>query len=212
MIDMKKIPHGGIWIPSSKKGSKWLVVALHGSGGSAANFQGMEAIFNLPELNYLYLNGPIREYSNHRWYTDSPVSRQNALSYLASIFDLLIQSGYSPSQTILIGFSQGAALSLEFGLRYAHVLAGCVAISGRVEDLPALLNQMRPQNAMRGKWLVTHGTKDYNLSIDVMRDQVRQLQGAGLSIDYREYPKIHEFDSSRELPDIAKWISKITHS
>lgn len=211
MIDLKKIPHGGIWIPSSKKGSKWLVVALHGSGGSAANFQGLETIFNLPKMNFLYLNGPIREYSNYRWYTDAPESRQHALNYLASIFDLIIQSGYSPSQIFLIGFSQGAALTFEFGLRYTHLLAGYVAISGRIEDLPALLNQMQPQITTRGNWMVTHGTKDYNLSVDVMRNQVQVLQKAGLAINYREYPKTHEFDNQQELPDISRWISKVAH-
>ena len=212
MFNINAIPHGGIWIPAKKNNSKWVLVALHGSGGSSANFQGLEAVFNLPELNYLYLNGPIKEYSNHRWYTETPQSRRMALNYLVTVFDQLVQAGYLPSRIFLVGFSQGAALTFEFGLRYPHLLAGYIAISGRIEDLPALVNQMNAQIAQRGRWLVTHGTKDYNLSVGVMRDQMQRLQNAGVKIDYREYPKIHEFDHQQELPDISKWISQVINN
>ncbi len=210
MFDIKKVPNGGAWIPSVKKGSKWVLVALHGSGGSSENFSGLETIFDLPELNYLFLNGPMREYANFRWYGESAESRQRALMYLAPVIDQLINAGYPASRILLMGFSQGAALVFEFGLRYPHLLAGYIAISGRIEDLPALINQKRAVIAERGRWLVTHGTKDYNLSVDVMHDQVEKLKAAGLRIDYREYPKIHEFDHRKELPEIRQWISQIT--
>lgn len=209
MFDVKKVPNGGIWIPSTKKDSKWVLVALHGSGGSSENYRGLEAIFNLPQLNYLFLNGPIREYANFRWYGDSAESRQRALEYLAVVFDQLMSAGFLASKIFLMGFSQGAALVFEFGLRYAHLFAGYIAISGRIEDLPALLHQKRAHIAEKGRWLVTHGSKDYHLSVIVMRDQVEKLKNAGLHIDYREYPKIHEFDHRKELPEICQWISHL---
>lgn len=212
MFDISKIANGGKWIPSVEQGSKWVLVALHGSGGSAENFSGLETIFNIPKLNYLYLNGPMREYANYRWYGDSAESRLRALKYLAPIFDQLIKSGYPPSKIFLMGFSQGAALVFEFGLRYPHLLAGYIAISGRIEDLPSLLHQKKASIAQKGRWLVTHGTKDYNLSVAVMHDQVEKLKKAGLRIDYREYPKIHEFDNRKELPEICSWILQVINN
>ncbi len=209
MVDVTKFPRGGMWIPSEKPGSKWVLVALHGSGGSYNNFSGLESIFNIPELNYLYLNGPIAEYSNFRWYDTTAQSRQQAVMYLATVFETLKKEGYSLSQTFLLGFSQGAALTFEFGVHYQQLLAGYIAISGRIEDLPGLLNQANPLVIQGGKWLVTHGTGDYNLSVDVMRQQVQHLKNAGFRIEYQEYDKIHEFDAKKELPDVKKWVSEI---
>lgn len=212
MFDLNKISNGGLWLPAEKKGSKWALVALHGSGGSSADFKGLEKIFRLPEMNYLYLNGPIREYSHFRWYVETAESRNQALNYLVSVIGHLIKEGYLPHRIFLMGFSQGAALTFEFGARCPTSLAGYIAISGRIEDLPALVQKKNLRAAKQGRWLVTHGTKDFNLSVDIMRDQVEQLRRAGLRIEYREYSKIHEFDAARELPDVRKWIAQIVHS
>ena len=206
MVELDKIPNGGLFLPA-KKSSDWLLVALHGSGGSARDFAGLDEIFGLEELNYLFLNGPIRDFSNYRWYSDT-ISRYDAISYLKSIFDYLSKSGYLPDHIFLLGFSQGADLVFEFGVEYSHILAGYIAISGRIEDIAALLNQGRPEFIQKSDWLVTHGTKDFNLSIDIMRSQVDKLKKAGFHIDFQEYDKIHEFDAKNELPYIKEWIKK----
>ena len=106
----------------------------------------------------------------------------------------------------MVGFSQGAVLTFEFGARYRNLFAGYIALSGRVEDLPGLLNEGNPSIIRRGEWLVTHGTRDYNLSVDIIRQQVEQLRSAGFHIDYKEYDKIHEFDAREELPYLREWI------
>ncbi len=212
MFDIKKIPNGGVWIPSSEERGNWVIIAMHGSGGSGSDFQGLENILQFPEMNYLYLNGPILEYSNFRWYTEAEGSRQTALNYIEYAINQLIESGFSREKIFLIGFSQGGALVFEFGLRYPYLLAGYIAISGRIENLPALISQKNPLITQKGRWLVTHGKKDYNLSVDVIRMQVKKLQDAGLKIDFREYDKIHEFDRQKEMPEIRSWISKIIHS
>ncbi|MFQ5730007.1 MAG: alpha/beta hydrolase [Waddliaceae bacterium] len=205
MIDIKKFSKGGLWVPARKSDSDRLLVALHGSNGSSRDFEGLEKIFDIPELNYLYLNGPIPSFSAYGWYSDTP-TRIDALQTLEQAFDYIVQEGYPPKHIFLMGFSQGADLTFEFGVRYKHLLAGYIAISGRIEDLPALLNQGNPNIMKRGRWLVTHGTKDYNLSVDIMRQQVEQLRDAGFHIDYQEYEKIHEFEGLHELPHIRKWI------
>lgn len=210
MFDLKKIPAGGIWIPSAAKGSDWLVVALHGSEGSAKDFEGLEKIFNVPAFNYLYLNGPIRSYGNFRWYS-TPEGVLQAVAYLNNVFKYLFRAGYAPRRTFLLGFSQGGALVFEFGARYPLSFAGYVSVSGRIEGLPALLNQAKPGVVQKGKWLVTHGTRDFNLSVDLARAQVAKLSQAGFAIDYQEYDKIHEFDGTRELPYIRDWVKNIYH-
>jgi len=69
-----------------------------------------------------------------------------------------------------------------------------------------MLHEADPSIVQRGRWLVTHGTQDYNLSIDIIRQQVEQLREAGFHIDYQEYDKKHEFEALQELPYVQEWI------
>ncbi len=205
MIDLKNLPHGGLWIPAKHNASDWLLVALHGSGGSCQDFSGLEDIFNISDLNYLYLNGPIKAYSGFRWYSDLG-PRSDAYAVIQYALEHASKQGYPAKHTFLLGFSQGASLAIECGARYPRLLAGYIGISGRIENLPGLLSQSDAAIIHRGKWLITHGTKDYNLSIEIIRQQVEQMRQAGFHVDYREYEKIHEFDAKNELPDIRNWI------
>lgn len=202
----EQFKNGGVFIPSDLENSDWLLVALHGSGGSCSDFQGLESLFNIPEMNYLYLNGPIQTYTTYRWYTDDPSTRHDAYQYLNEAFTLIRQKGYTPDKCFLLGFSQGGALAFEFGVRYPHVLAGYISISGRIEGLPSLLNQGDPHVMKRGQWLATHGSQDTVLSSEISRDQIHLMQQSGMSITFQEYEKGHEFDAKNELPAVASWI------
>lgn len=207
MIDTAHFPKGGLFIPANEPGSDWLLIAIHGSNGSCADFEGLEEIFGIPELNYLYLNGPIQSFSHYRWY-DSPNTRRDAYVVLEDVFSYAKKQGYPPSHTFLMGFSQGAALTIEFGARHAERLAGYIALSGRVESLPSLLVEADDRIVRNGDFLITHGTQDYNLGVDVIRQQVEQMRHHGFHIDYQEYDKIHEFDAKNELPYIRDWVLK----
>jgi len=205
MIDLTQFPSGGIWIPSKQKQAQWLLVALHGSGGSSSDFVGLETILNISDLNYLYLNGPIRDYTGYRWYSDMS-SRQDAYAMIQGALNATAMQKYPSSHTFLMGFSQGAALAIECGARYPHLLAGYIGISGRIENVPGLLSQGYSDIIQKGRWLMTHGRKDLNLSIEIIRQQIAQLKKSGFPIELWEYDKVHEFDNSKELPDIRKWI------
>lgn len=203
----EKLPQGGVWIPSKDPDSSWLLVALHGSGGSSKDFTGLDEVLDIPELNYLYVNAPIPYYSSYMWYDNTP-SRHAAYGVLEQVFRDCEAAGFPPEQTFLLGFSQGAALTFEFGVRHRNLLAGYIAISGRVEELSSLSNEGYPDIIRRARWLVTHGTEDYNLSIDVIRQQVEQMKAMGFHIEFHEYEKIHEMEAEHELHDISLWIQE----
>ncbi|MEM1282134.1 MAG: hypothetical protein AAGG81_01130 [Chlamydiota bacterium] len=204
---VEKLPQGGMWIPSQDPNSTWLLIALHGSRGSSKDFIGLDEVLNIPEMNYLYVNAPIPYYSSYMWYDNTP-SRHAAYGKLESILISCEQAGFSPERTFLLGFSQGAALTFEFGVRHRDLLAGYIAISGRVEELSSLSNEGNPDVIRRGRWFVSHGTEDYNLSIDIIRQQVEQMSEMGFHIEFHEYQKIHEMEAKHELRDISLWIQE----
>src|SRR5205085_12527891 len=54
----------------------------------------------------------------------------SGLAVIASLLAKLAQAGIPPERTILLGFSQGACLSLEFAARNARRYGGLAGLSG----------------------------------------------------------------------------------
>src|SRR5204862_7813718 len=54
----------------------------------------------------------------------------SALSVIASLFEQVAEAGIPSERTILLGFSQGACLSLEFAARNARRYGGLAGLSG----------------------------------------------------------------------------------
>ena len=96
-------------------------------------------------------------------------------------------------------------MTLEFGARHTHRLAGHIGISGFILDPTALLRDLNPE-VNSGDWLVTHGTADEVALVEKSRAQLQMLRDGGFKIGYREYAKAHDIDEQRELPEIRDWV------
>jgi phospholipase/carboxylesterase len=203
-----KLPLSHIWLPA-KNPSDQLIVVLHGLGDSARGFLWLQDELEIDSLNYLLLNAPEPYYSGYRWYDiyEDPLSGiVRSRSILSEVFATLAREEYPPEKTFLLGFSQGCLMTLEFGARHSDRLAGYVGISGYTVDPDALLRELNPK-VNQGDWMITHGTKDEILPVELTRSQMETLRKGGFKMDYREYSKTHTVDPERELPDIRQFIA-----
>jgi phospholipase/carboxylesterase len=109
------------------------IIMLHGRGARAADILTLAEPLTLPGFAYL-----APEAAGDVWYPYpflSPIeSNQPWLSSaLAKVEALLAQvaaAGIPPERTLLLGFSQGACLALEFAARHARRYGGVVGLSG----------------------------------------------------------------------------------
>jgi phospholipase/carboxylesterase len=188
--------------------SKRLVIVLHGLGDSSQGFLWLQDELGIDEFNYLLLNAPDRYYTGFSWYDiENPMPGfERSRKVLGETLDATQRQGYPADQTILFGFSQGCLMTLEFGSRYSHALAGYVGISGYCYSPDAILREMNP-DANNGHWLITHGTGDELLPSQVTRGQIKKLQDGGFAIDYREYTKTHTI-VPEELGEIREWLQR----
>jgi phospholipase/carboxylesterase len=206
------LPLAHIWHPA-RVSSNRLVIVLHGRGDSAEGFAWLQEELEIESLDFLLLTAPERYYTGFSWYDlpprELPGIRRSA-GLLKEVFAKTEEAGYAPEQTFLLGFSQGCLMTLEFGARHVRQLAGYIGISGYCYDPSMLLREMKP-HVNAGNWLVTHGTEDEVLPVEITRAQMLLLNSGGLKIDYREYAKGHTIDLERELPDIRTWMrSRVT--
>lgn len=110
-----------------------------------------------------------------------------------------------PDAVYLMGFSQGAMMSLAVSLTFPGTAAGVVAMSGRI--LPQVIDMIPDRDALIGlPVFVSHGTKDVVLPIHHARDTKARLSELPLDMIYREYDMGHEV-SVESLRDITTWLS-----
>lgn len=130
-------------------------------------------------------------------------SRKTLIRFLGELPDAY---GTDPQRAYLLGFSQGAIMSLSVLLTRPDLVAGVVAMSGRI--LPEVLPKMAPPEALRGiPVLVVHGVDDPILPIHHARATRDRLARLPLDLTYREYPMGHQV-SEESLADVAAWLRR----
>src|SRR5437763_8008303 len=113
--------------------AKAAMIMLHGRGASAEDILSLSGDLNQPGFAYL-----APQAAGYTWYPNSflaPIASNepglsSGLAVIASLLAKLAEAGISPEHTILLGFSQGACLSLEFAARNARRYGGLAGLSG----------------------------------------------------------------------------------
>jgi predicted esterase len=109
------------------------MILLHGRGGSARDVLSLVPEFDPGDMAYLAPEAAGNSWWPHRFMV--PLERNepyfsSALEQVSLTFASIIQAGISPENIFLLGFSQGACLSLEFAARNARRYAGIISLSG----------------------------------------------------------------------------------
>ncbi len=198
----------GEFIPAAATDSRRLFVVLHGLGDSAAGWRWLPGALDLPWLNYLLVNAPDEYYGGYSWFDypgDIAPGIHRSRRLLFELLDDLRAKNFPADQITLGGFSQGCLMSVETGLRYPHRLAGVVGLSGWVFEVANLIRDLTPV-ARSQRLLITHGLYDPLLPIVEVRDQVRQLQTAGVDVAWREFPKEHTIHGPEEITVIREFV------
>ncbi|MBE9218335.1 MULTISPECIES: alpha/beta hydrolase [Dolichospermum] len=181
--------------PPGKQTPKALIVTLHGWGANAQDVASLIPYINLPDYEFLLPNAPYpypHADTGRAWYD---LRTENMYAGLAESKQLLIDwlqsletnTGIPLSRTILSGFSQGGAMTLDVGLSLP--LAGLVVMSGYPHPSVATLN---PGNFP--PTLIMHGTKDEVVPLQAAiksRDMARSL---GVAVEYHEFEMGHEIN------------------
>jgi phospholipase/carboxylesterase len=106
----------------------------------------------------------------------------------------------------LMGFSQGAIMSLSIALTQPKSISGVVAMSGRL--LHNIEQKAAPKSAFKQLPIfISHGTKDAVISIDEARATQQLLQQYPIKLSYNEYDMQHTINGEC-FRDIQVWLSE----
>ena len=117
-----------------------------------------------------------------------------------------IARGIPAHRIVLMGFSQGCAMTLLTGLRYPERLAGLVALSGYLPLASATAAERTDANALTPIFM-GHGRSDG--VVPMARAQVAQstLEALGYDIEWQDYPMAHSV-CAEEVADLNRWLLK----
>lgn len=109
------------------------VIMIHGRGASPFDILGLARYFEWQDLAYLAPGAPGGQWYPFRFM--EPIERNEpgitrGMQTIDSLRDLLDRHGIGPERIVLLGFSQGACLALEYAARHAGLYGGIVGLSG----------------------------------------------------------------------------------
>ena len=185
------------------------LILVHGRGGSAEDLLALASALQLDDVLYV-----APQAANHTWYPYSflaPIQQNepgltSGLNRIASLIDGLRQEGLSPERVGLLGFSQGACLSLEFAARFARRYAAVIGLSGGVIGPPGTTRDY--SGSLEGT-PVFLGCSDVDAHIPVERvhetaEVFRHLHGV---VDERIYPGMGHVVNNDELEAVKILVS-----
>lgn len=169
------------------------VVLLHGWGANAEDLLGIVPLLDLPELVFCSPDGPMphpHAPTGRMWYDlESPqwTGLAQSRSQLIHWLQNLEQSTQVPlEKTVLVGFSQGGAMTLDVGLRVP--VAGLVMLSGYLHPELAIDRVTVPPV------LVVHGRFDQVVPVAAAQETQTFLREVQSPYLYREFAMGHEIN------------------
>lgn len=126
---MADIQRRGLPLKEAKKA----LLMIHGRGATAESILSLASYLDLTDYAIL-----APQANGNSWYPfgfmasdqGNNVALENSLTKIKNVWDELIVEGISPENIFILGFSQGACLSLEFAARNAQRLGGVIAFTG----------------------------------------------------------------------------------
>lgn len=198
-------------------GNRPLVIFLHGSGSNEQDL--FELKGELPrDYNYLSVRAPkSMEQDRYQWFAkkgdgvyDGDTSDLKASGQMLLDFIDKARAKYSTdaSKVYLVGFSQGAMMSYEVGLRPPVVVGGFAALSGRL--LPVLKAELKPGQApLPLSIFIGHGTADDPVPYRHGTEANALLHKLDYQPEFHAYPGVGHSISAAELRDLNGWLQRL---
>ena len=200
--------------PQSGRPAKGAIVILHGWGANAEDAAYFTGLLNLSEYHLVFPEGPFDHPApgGKMWYgfpsgfnfggnwghlPQLQASRQALIECLTALPTV---THVPLTQTLLGGFSQGGAMTIEVGFEFP--LAGRMVLSGYRHSAIAPVSDQAPV-------LMVHGAVDSVVPVAVARETCDRLVEAGTNVKYLEFPTMGHEVSQTVLGEMNGFIQRI---
>ena len=196
------------WIQTglSLADSKKAIIVLHGRGASAESILSLTSYLDLADFSVFAPQATQRTWYPYGFMAsdEGNLSALNSsLQQVSLLFKFLIENGKAPEQIYVMGFSQGACLSLEFTARNAQKFGGVVAFTG------GLIGERLEEKKYKGDFhgtpiLLSSSAHDMHVPAQRIHDSAQLLRKMGAEVSLKFFED--EFHTIR--PEELTWVNQ----
>ena len=186
---------------SKSKNPKKVIIALHGWTGDISSMEPVANAWGLDDVKWVLVQAPyIATNGGFTWFDgneDIGWKYQDSFDILSKLISKLNDQGFPNHAIYILGFSQGACLSMEFMIRQTFSLGGIIPIAGFIRYKERfkqdVLNESRNTRV-----LLLHGDKDEVILPEQSQISFELLERAGFET------QLHIMASRHKVPLQAK--------
>jgi len=205
------------------------VIVLHGLGADGNDFVPVAQSLDLSligPVRFVFPSAPVMPvslnggYRMRAWYDIHPPSSDPAVprredeaglrasqALVQQLVDREVALGLPAHRVVLMGFSQGCAMTLMTGLRAPQRLAGLAGLSGYL-PLAATTAAERSEANRQTPVFLAHGTDDPMVTLDRGEATRDALLALGQRVDWHTYPMEHSV-CPEEVDDLNRWLLRV---
>ena len=198
------------------------IIVMHGLGADGRDFESFVNELKLGPVGpvrFLFPNAPQIPvtvnggYVMRAWYDilgtdlvrrEDEAGLRESSAAIAALIDAERARGIPAERIVLMGFSQGCAMTLMAGLRYPARLAGLVGLSGYLPLAASIAAERHAANAQTPIFMA-HGLHDPIVAIARGTATRDALQALGYTIEWHDYPMPHSV-CAEEVADLNRWL------
>jgi predicted esterase len=187
------------------------VLMVHGRGARAEDILTLADEFAQPGFAYF-----APQAANNTWYPNrflNPISDNepwlsSALAFVKDVLHQIAAAGIPPERTILLGFSQGACLTLEFAARNARRYGGIVGLSGALigpDDTPR-----NYEGSLEGTPVFLGCSDvDFHVPKERVHETAQVLRSLGGEVAERLYPNMDHTINQDEIDFVKRMMQAL---
>jgi predicted esterase len=182
------------------------MILVHGRGATAESILALADELRLDDLAYL-----APQAAGNTWYPSSFLSPladnepgiTSGLGVIATLVDRLAADGVEAGRVALLGFSQGACLSLEFAARHARRYAGVFGLSGGLIGPPGTARDYAGSLEGTPVFLGCSDV-DAHIPLERVRESAAVFTGMGATVDERIYAGMGHLVNADEIGAVRR--------
>jgi predicted esterase len=186
-------------------------IAVHGRGAPAADILGLAEEFEAPDVAWL-----APQAAGLTWYPYSflsPIPQNepgitSGLGVLAALVHEAADAGVPASRVLLMGFSQGACLVLEFAARHPAVYAGVVGLSGGLIGPPGTPRDY-PGSLSGTPVFMGCSDVDPHIPVERVQESADVFRRMGAAVDARIYKGMGHTVNMDELSAVRSLLAAV---
>ncbi len=187
-----------------------VAILLHGYGSNEFDL--------IPLARRLGLRGPVESFvapypagRGHAWFgidfSAPPESRYDLTQFEISIERAAVSlrelgATHAGHELVLVGFSQGAMMTMALAARHPETFDRGVAIAGALPDDLEFVDGARPS------LLLAHGTADRVVGHERGLEARETLQRGGVPVTFQSYPGTGHAVAPAMIEDAARWLEQ----